>query len=200
MAVFEQTMKQNKFSTLLKLLTITSRINRRRHLTASLFWMATFFLPALLIFSFLDPFSGNLQMSAFVEFMVDAFLVISMSISVINLTVLTIKRLHDFDLSAWAALPVLIPVLGMIWGLAIFFIPGSKSSNKYGPPAIKWRAKDSLFLLMTIIIIIAVFSFLFKLSKTYSSLWQPEQTQSQEETSESDSLPAISDLPTFGKQ
>ncbi len=44
--------------------------------------------------------------------------------------VMSIRRLHDFDLSGWWSLLVLIPFVT----LALLFIPGKKLANRFGPP------------------------------------------------------------------
>ncbi|GGI18518.1 DUF805 domain-containing protein [Oxalicibacterium faecigallinarum] len=48
----------------------------------------------------------------------------------IFLTILTIKRCHDFNMGGWLAVLLLVPVVN----LAFCFIPGTKEENKYGLP------------------------------------------------------------------
>ena len=43
--------------------------------------------------------------------------------------VMTIRRLHDFDLSGWWSLLALIPVVP----IALVFIPGKMEANRFGP-------------------------------------------------------------------
>jgi uncharacterized membrane protein YhaH (DUF805 family) len=43
--------------------------------------------------------------------------------------VMSIRRLHDFDLSGWWSLLVLIPLVP----IALVFIPGKKEANRFGP-------------------------------------------------------------------
>ena len=45
---------------------------------------------------------------------------------------LTIRRLHDIGKSGWFSLIILIPVIGIIWLLALFFADGDVGGNKYG--------------------------------------------------------------------
>ena len=49
-----------------------------------------------------------------------------------NILQLKIKRLHDFNCSGWFVLLIFIPIIGWIWGLLIFVIPGSKGDNRFG--------------------------------------------------------------------
>ena len=44
-----------------------------------------------------------------------------------------IKRLHDINLSGWYGLINFIPYLGILFGLVVIFIDGSKGENNYGP-------------------------------------------------------------------
>jgi len=43
---------------------------------------------------------------------------------------LTIQRCHDFNVTGWLSLILLIPLVPLIF----WFIPGSKGKNDYGPP------------------------------------------------------------------
>ncbi len=43
--------------------------------------------------------------------------------------VMSIRRLHDFDLSGWWSLLVLIPLVPIV----LVFIPGRKEANRFGP-------------------------------------------------------------------
>ncbi len=43
------------------------------------------------------------------------------------------RRLHDYDLSAWWLLIILIPVLGFLFLLAIFVQRGTVGPNPHGP-------------------------------------------------------------------
>lgn len=48
-----------------------------------------------------------------------------------------IRRLHDFDVSGWwvialAVIALLIPILGFLFVLLVFALPGDKKANTYG--------------------------------------------------------------------
>lgn len=43
------------------------------------------------------------------------------------------QRCRDFGWTGWAMLLSLIPIVGVIFALALLFIPGNKGPNKYGP-------------------------------------------------------------------
>lgn len=48
--------------------------------------------------------------------------------------VVHIKRFHDANVTGWASLLLLIPLVSYVVTLALLFIPGTKGDNKYGPP------------------------------------------------------------------
>ncbi|MDE2007641.1 MAG: DUF805 domain-containing protein [Rhodospirillales bacterium] len=43
------------------------------------------------------------------------------------------QRCRDFGWTGWAALITLIPVVGFIFAIALWFIPGNPGTNRYGP-------------------------------------------------------------------
>ena len=71
-----------------------------------------------------------------------AFLVTILLVSALFVwcgVILTIKRWHDLDKSAWWALLGCVPVVGWIWQLVrCNFTPGTPGTNTYGPPT-TWK-------------------------------------------------------------
>jgi uncharacterized membrane protein YhaH (DUF805 family) len=49
-----------------------------------------------------------------------------------NLAV-TVRRLHDQDKSGWWILIALIPIIGGIWLLILYFVEGTRGPNRFGP-------------------------------------------------------------------
>ncbi|MVW73692.1 DUF805 domain-containing protein [Pseudomonas xionganensis] len=45
-----------------------------------------------------------------------------------------VQRLHDIGWSGWLLLLTLVPVVGGVFSLLLFIIPGSTDTNRYGPP------------------------------------------------------------------
>lgn len=43
------------------------------------------------------------------------------------------RRSHDIGWAGWLCLIGLIPVIGMVYWLALFLIPGTPGANRYGP-------------------------------------------------------------------
>lgn len=127
------------------------------------------------------PFKGRLRRSEYFSFyfaiVIFAFFIVSSLhndtlvrilsiISTIVVTIITVKRLHDLNISGWLAIVYLLMLLvsiyvsvelnnttgsvienitvvlfgaGIIAGLCLIFIEGTKGPNKYGPES------DSLF-------------------------------------------------------
>ena len=55
-------------------------------------------------------------------------------IFLIPVMIISAKRLHDFNVSGWFALLELVPIVNIIFPIALMFIPGSKGNNKFGEP------------------------------------------------------------------
>ncbi len=60
-------------------------------------------------------------------------LVISLPLTV-ALAVIMAKRCHDIGLPGSFFLLALVPVIGLIWPIALVFVPGNPGANAYGPP------------------------------------------------------------------
>lgn len=48
--------------------------------------------------------------------------------------IFAIRRLHDFDASGWWSLLFLVPLVNVIFGLALVFKAGSDGPNRFAPP------------------------------------------------------------------
>lgn len=48
-----------------------------------------------------------------------------------------IQRIHDFDISGWLAVLLIVPIVNFFFAIALMVIPGTDGSNRYGskPPA-----------------------------------------------------------------
>jgi len=60
---------------------------------------------------------------------VTSYIMIKSVIFPLIVFVMSIRRLHDFDLSGWWSLLVLIPLVPIV----LVFIPGKKEANRFGP-------------------------------------------------------------------
>ena len=50
----------------------------------------------------------------------------------IHYLALTAQRCRDFGSRGWCAVGVLVPILGWLFALAVFFIPGDTDENQFG--------------------------------------------------------------------
>ncbi|MFC3674776.1 DUF805 domain-containing protein [Ferrovibrio xuzhouensis] len=57
---------------------------------------------------------------------------VSIVVAVLGLAVIA-QRCHDIGWPGWLALVALIPYLGIVFWLVLFFIPGTRGPNRYGP-------------------------------------------------------------------
>jgi len=48
------------------------------------------------------------------------------------LSPITVKRLHDIDMSGWYYFVFLIPLINVIFGLILLFKKGTQGTNRYG--------------------------------------------------------------------
>lgn len=70
---------------------------------------------------------------------------------------ISVKRLHDIGWSGWLLLLGLIPVVGSIFQLLTFLLPGSTGSNRFGaPPPENSTAVKVLFWIWAALMILAV--------------------------------------------
>lgn len=45
---------------------------------------------------------------------------------------LAVQRIHDFNATGWLALLLLVPYVNILFGLALWFVPGTNGENRYG--------------------------------------------------------------------
>lgn len=121
----------------LNIFTTKGRIGRIRYLMYTLgVALAGMFLAMLLM---LIPVIGP-------------FLAIVLYIGIFVVSIfLTIQRSHDFNTTGWMSLILFIPLVSLIF----YFIPGTKSTNKYGlqPPPNGKAMTVAAFILLAIFVI-----------------------------------------------
>lgn len=64
---------------------------------------------------------------------------------------LTIQRCHDFNVTGWLSLALIVPLVSLIF----YFIPGTKATNQYGqqPPPNSTGVKVGAFLLLAVFVL-----------------------------------------------
>ena len=103
---------------------LNGRIGRMRYVAWSMVYTLAL-LPVMLIcalaFKISTWLGGLLAIVAMI-----AAMIVGVQISV--------KRLHDIGWSGWLLLIALVPLVGSIFQIITFVMPGTKGSNLYGPP------------------------------------------------------------------
>jgi uncharacterized membrane protein YhaH (DUF805 family) len=118
----------------IKAFSFSGRIGRLRYLAYSMALM------------FLSSFAGGFVGAILAPFMQDAgdagaaiaviFMVIVYGFMLVASFALAVRRLNDFNTSGWMSLLFFVPFVNIIFTLALWFVPGTKGSNRYGlqPP------------------------------------------------------------------
>ena len=114
-------------SILSKVFTAEGRLNRLRYLKymiilALIAGGSTFVMSSMATFLTGDP-NG---------FLVNAITAIWGLAAGTGNIMLMIRRLHDLGKSGWLALVAIIPIIGFIFSVYLFFAPGQVGSNQYG--------------------------------------------------------------------
>ena len=131
----------------LKAFTTDGRIGRLRYLA----WSMVLMLACLPLFGIAGGFFvaseilGGLLM-----------VVVGIAVAVVGI-MFGVQRLHDIGWSGWLLLVTLVPIVGGVFSLLMFIIPGSTAANRFGPPPPpNSRAVKILALLWVAIIVIGI--------------------------------------------
>lgn len=131
----------------LKAFTTDGRIGRLRYLAWSMVLMLAC-LPLLGIaggFFAASEILGGLLM-----------VVVGIAVAVVGI-MFGVQRLHDIGWSGWLLLVTLVPIVGGVFSLLMFIIPGSTAANRFGPPPPpNSRAVKILALLWVAIIVLGI--------------------------------------------
>lgn len=117
-------------SVLRTLFGFSGRMNRREYAAVFFGSVMAFLLALAPIIALSNAIGGDRDADAYLG--VFALVVIAIC-KWVNLAALA-KRLHDVGSSGWLCLLAFVPLLGLVLFVAMFFVPGTKSDNSYGPP------------------------------------------------------------------
>lgn len=116
----------SSFFSCLNFLKTANRIGRMEHLLLLIFWS---FITGIFCFIAKCSLLFIPNLAAQLSTVLTVIMVILCFIKIINLK---ISRLHDFNCSGWWLFLCMVPLIGALWGLAIFIIPGTKGPNRFG--------------------------------------------------------------------
>lgn len=97
---------------------------------AEYWWVA---LVNFVLFLFLNKIAESGFESDPVNFNGFYLLIFVFLLLIVPLTALTVRRLHDVNLSGWFILVGLIPLVGAIFQIVLGVTPGTSGSNRFGP-------------------------------------------------------------------
>lgn len=108
----------------LKMIGIEGRIGRLRYLA----WSLVLILACMPVFGIAAGFFAASEI-------LGGLLMVIAGIAVAVISIMFgVKRLHDIGWSGWLLLITLVPVVGGVFSLLMFIIPGSTEANRFGPP------------------------------------------------------------------
>jgi uncharacterized membrane protein YhaH (DUF805 family) len=108
----------------LKAFTTKGRIGRLRFLA----WTIVLMLACLPLFGIAGGFM------AVSEILSGLLIVLAGIAAVVVGVMIVVQRLHDIGWSGWLVLVTVVPIVGGVFSLLMFIIPGSAEANRFGPP------------------------------------------------------------------
>ncbi len=131
----------------LKAFTTDGRIGRLRYLA----WSMVLMLACLPLFGIAGGFFAASEILGGL-----LMVVVGIAVAVVGI-MFGVQRLHDIGWSGWLLLVTLVPIVGGVFSLLMFIIPGSTAANRFGPPPPpNSRAVKVLALLWVAIIVIGI--------------------------------------------
>ncbi|WP_339412842.1 DUF805 domain-containing protein [Pseudomonas sp. EA_35y_Pfl2_R5] len=108
----------------LKAFTTDGRIGRLRYLA----WSMVLMLACLPLFGIAGGFFAASEILGGL-----LMVVVGIAVAVVGIMI-GVQRLHDIGWSGWLLLITLVPIVGGVFSLLMFIIPGSTEANRFGPP------------------------------------------------------------------
>ena len=128
--------------------------------------------------------------AAGIEFLGGAIAVVAMLALLVVTVMLTVQRCHDFDVSGWLSLLLIVPIAPLLF----WIIPGSKGANRFGHPTPpNSTGAVALALILPLIFIVGIVaaiaipayqSYQLRAQMAPGSGTQYEQTADQEESTQ----------------
>lgn len=137
--------ESDEFGTI-KIFSAKGRIGRLRYIAYSIGITAVFYIAMALLMGLLAATASTAKPGLFVL----PIFALGAGAIILIYVLLTIQRCHDFNVTGWLSLCLLVPLVPFVF----WFVPGTKGSNKYGlqPPPNKGVA----LVFVAIIVLIGV--------------------------------------------
>lgn len=101
-------------------------------------YIARFFIMFLLLFYAMYNISMPINPNeSWFSIIINCFIAIFLLLSVFQTFPLTVRRLHDLNLSGWWLLATFLPLMGQVSLIVLSILKGNSGPNKYGPPPSK---------------------------------------------------------------
>ena len=117
-----------------KFLSAKGRMNRSKYLIATLILQTIIFV-SMFLFGMALMYLGSFGKSSILYFTLSIFCLLVIYAAF----VISIKRFHDLNLSAWWILAFMIPLVNVVLVVILFFKKGTAGENKFGPDPLQGR-------------------------------------------------------------
>ena len=150
----DKAVTNNNFRAAIGFFKLDPRLGRIKYLALTALWNG------FLIVGYLFP--AIVRMNFIFSFPITCIIIF---VCCVNLLLLSIRRLHDFNFSGWWVFLWLIPLIGFIWSFIILCSPGSKGANKYG----EQPTKANIFYYLLVLPSPIIFFILYKISTSFAA-------------------------------
>jgi uncharacterized membrane protein YhaH (DUF805 family) len=139
-----------------KVFSFSGRIGRIRYLAYSIGLTFIISLGGALIAAIFVPEAAGMN-DVMAGGIAGLLMVVVYAFMLVASFVLAVRRLNDFDTSGWMSLLFLVPIVNIILGLALWFVPGTQGANRFGlQPPPNSGGMTFLALLLPIIMLIGI--------------------------------------------
>lgn len=110
---------------------VKGRLGRARYLAYMVSLLLIFWLGGSVLTGVATAATAMISKQATMVVMIGMMIVIYGTMIVIS-TLFSIQRVHDFDSSGWLVLLMYVPIINIIFGIMLWFIPGTDGENRFG--------------------------------------------------------------------
>jgi uncharacterized membrane protein YhaH (DUF805 family) len=136
-----------------KFFAASGRIGRMRYVVYAFGLTMLSYLAIAVVGGILAAIMGGFDNSG--ATMLLGFLAMVVMLFILVMTVIyAIRRLNDINASGWFVLLFLVPIVNLIMGLLLIFMPGTRGANKFGPrPVANSGGVIAAFVVVTVLFV-----------------------------------------------